>query len=422
LGTTLWRFLAGADLGRAKRTEALNRAMLRRAWAMGAGPGPGLITIDPDATYVDTYGPGKESSSFSYKGEVKMSPLVGVVGETGNVLAVRARGGKASPRRKLASFVDECVSAIPGPWRSSRQLWIRIDSAGYSRAVIDAAISHNAAFSITCVKDEKVRETIYALQVNPGTTWVPALGADGELFGSEIAETTYRFGERTLRMIVRRQRVHAGDQLSFEDLDGWRFHAIVTNVAPVLCDGPRSPPPPGPRWGARRGDPPAEGGLRSLSRPARELLRQLVLVARLRSFLQRRPMGAGPCPSRGVPDLSRKAPPALLFQRRGACHAKRAAPSPPPSSCLWVRERLHHRDQAITGASRLRLKRADTWQMTGGWRNLPSWRVGNGFGAETAGQRRYRRLTPRSYGWIPPFWATSNSSRRRGTSVCKIRI
>jgi hypothetical protein len=91
------------------------------------------------------------------------------------VLAVRARGGKASPRRKLASFVDECVSAIPGPWRSSRQLWIRIDSAGYSRAVIDAAISHNAAFSITCVKDKKVRETIYALQANPGTTWVPAL-------------------------------------------------------------------------------------------------------------------------------------------------------------------------------------------------------------------------------------------------------
>jgi hypothetical protein len=294
-------------------------------------------------------------------------------GETGDVLAVRARGGKASPRRKLASFVDECVLAIPGPWRSSRQLWIRIDSAGYSRAVIDAAISHNAAFSITCVKDKKVRETIYALQANPGTTWVPPLGADGKLFGSEIAETTYRFGERTLRMIVRRQRVHAGDQLSFEDLDGWRFHAIVTNVAPVLCDAASLEHHHRLRGGA------PEEAIRQLkedfglcSHPARELLRQLVLVARLRAFLQRRPMGAGPFPSRGVPDLSRKAPPALLFQRRGACHAKRAAPSPPPSSCLWVRERLHHRDRAITGASRLRLKTADTWQMNGGWRSLPS--------------------------------------------------
>jgi len=32
--TTLFRFLAGADLGRAQRAAAVNRAMLRRAWAM----------------------------------------------------------------------------------------------------------------------------------------------------------------------------------------------------------------------------------------------------------------------------------------------------------------------------------------------------------------------------------------------------
>ena len=31
-------------------------------------------------------------------------------------------------------------------------------------------------------------------------------------------------------MIVRRQRTTAGEQLSLDDLDGWRFHAIVTNL------------------------------------------------------------------------------------------------------------------------------------------------------------------------------------------------
>ena len=55
----------------------------------GPGPGPGILTIDPDATYVDTYGKQKEGSKFSYKGEVQMSPLVGVVGETGDVLCIR---------------------------------------------------------------------------------------------------------------------------------------------------------------------------------------------------------------------------------------------------------------------------------------------------------------------------------------------
>jgi hypothetical protein len=234
-GTTLWRFLAGADLGRVKRAEAVNRTMLRRAWAMGAGPAPGILTIDPDATYVSTYGPGKEGSSFSYKGEVQMSPLVGVCGETGDVLAVRARGGNASPRKKIASFVDDCVAAVPEPWRSSRQLFLRVDSAGYSKPVIEAAVRHDMAFSITCVKDKKVSAAIYELANDEKTAWTPALGAEA-IAGSEVAECTYRFAGRELRLIVRRQRTAAGCQLSFDDLDGWRFHAIVTNVPPCFSD------------------------------------------------------------------------------------------------------------------------------------------------------------------------------------------
>jgi hypothetical protein len=49
----------------------------------------------------------------------------------------RARGGNASPRRKLASFIDECVAAIPVEARANYQLWIRIDSAGFSKSVVD---------------------------------------------------------------------------------------------------------------------------------------------------------------------------------------------------------------------------------------------------------------------------------------------
>ena len=43
--TTLFRFLAGADLGRAQKAAAVNRAMLRRAWAMGAAPTPGIFGL-----------------------------------------------------------------------------------------------------------------------------------------------------------------------------------------------------------------------------------------------------------------------------------------------------------------------------------------------------------------------------------------
>jgi hypothetical protein len=95
------------DLGRdGNKAMAINRDMMCRAWAMGAAVAPGLLTIDPDATCIDTFGKQKEGTKFSYKGNVPMSPLVGVGGETGDVLAIRARGGNVSPRRKLAGFLS----------------------------------------------------------------------------------------------------------------------------------------------------------------------------------------------------------------------------------------------------------------------------------------------------------------------------
>jgi hypothetical protein len=233
--TTLYRFLAGADLGRVAKAMAVNRDMMRRAWAMGAAPRPGILTIDPDATYIDTYGKQKEGSKFSYKGEVQMSPLVGVCGETGDVLALRARGGNAHPARKLASFVDECVAAIPPGARPNYQLWLRVDSAGFSKSVVEAAVKHSAAFSITCKQNSSVRKAIEALATDPETTWVDAKDADGELAGSEVAETIYRFAKRDLRLIVRRQRKATGEQLSFDDLGGWRFFAMITNIPPVFA-------------------------------------------------------------------------------------------------------------------------------------------------------------------------------------------
>ena len=94
--------------------QAVNRDLLRRAWAMGAAPTPGRLTIDPDATYIDTYGKNKEGSRFSYKGEVQMSPLVGVVGETGDVLAIRAPGRQRQPEAQ-ARLLHRRVRRFPPP-------------------------------------------------------------------------------------------------------------------------------------------------------------------------------------------------------------------------------------------------------------------------------------------------------------------
>lgn len=249
--TTLWRFCAGADLGRVAKAAAVNRELLARAWAMGAGPQEGLVTIDPDATLVDTYGRGKEGSTFSYRRETGLSPLIGVCGETGDILAIRARGGKAHPGRAIGGFIRECAAAIPAAVRARSNLWVRVDSAGYQHEVFAACEALGAVFSVTAPNKSTVRAAVTALAADASTVWVPALDAEADK-GSEIAETTIVLTERQrnkrrrrtvrrrrnkrrlLRLIVRRQPTTVGDQLSFDDIDGWRYHAIVTNLPPML--------------------------------------------------------------------------------------------------------------------------------------------------------------------------------------------
>ena len=227
--STLWRFLAGADLGRVAKAAAVNRVMLRRAWAAGAAPAGERVTIDPDATLVATYGPGKQGSAFSRTGQTGLSPLVGVVGETGDVLALRARGGAANDGRAMGSFIDECVAAVPAGCRDGYRLWIRVDSAGYQQQVIEAAERHHADFSVTAKQDPTVADRVHALAVDPGTAWAPAIGAEAEA-GSQVAETPARLLGRPVRLIVRRQPRRPGEQLALDDLDAWRLHAIITNV------------------------------------------------------------------------------------------------------------------------------------------------------------------------------------------------
>ena len=143
--TTLYRFLAGADLGRVSKGMAVNRDMLRRAWVMGAAPAPGVLTIDPDATYIDTYGTQKESSRFSYKGTVQMSPLIGVVGETGDVLAIQNRPAPAGRARSPRHRRRRAVLNYPergGPFGDPRfsgavQLLRRADDTGPSELAVD---------------------------------------------------------------------------------------------------------------------------------------------------------------------------------------------------------------------------------------------------------------------------------------------
>lgn len=110
-------------------------------------------------------------------------------------------------------------------------MWIRVDSAGYQDQVIAAAERHGADFTVTAKGYANVVAAVHTLATDPNITWRKALGHEsGE--GSQIAAVTLTLLGRELWLIVRRQPESAGDQLAIDDLDGWRLHAIITNVGP----------------------------------------------------------------------------------------------------------------------------------------------------------------------------------------------
>jgi hypothetical protein len=89
------------------------------------------------------------------------------------------------------------------------------------------------AYSLGWSVSQAERAAITAL---PTSAWSPAIDADGGVRnGAQVAELT---GLLTLagwptgmRVIVRRERPHPGAQLSlFEERDGWRYTAFVTNT------------------------------------------------------------------------------------------------------------------------------------------------------------------------------------------------
>ena len=74
-----------------------------RAWAAGAGPGDGPLTIDLDSTICETYGLAKEGARrHGYTGQRYYHPLLAVAAGTGEVLMARLREGRANTARGAA--------------------------------------------------------------------------------------------------------------------------------------------------------------------------------------------------------------------------------------------------------------------------------------------------------------------------------
>ena len=127
----------------------MSRELLSRAWAAGAGPGEGPLTIDLDSTMCETYGLAKEGARHhGYTGQRGYHPLLAIAAGTGDVLMSRLREGRANTVRGAAHFLRETVGRMRhGGARG--QLTVRADSGFYAHALVVVCRKMDVRFSIT---------------------------------------------------------------------------------------------------------------------------------------------------------------------------------------------------------------------------------------------------------------------------------
>ena len=102
--STLGTFLRSFRWGHVRQLDRVSRELLARAWAAGAGPGDGPLTIDLDSTICETYGLAKEGARHhGYTGARGYHPLLAIAAGTGDVLMARLREGRANTARGAAT-------------------------------------------------------------------------------------------------------------------------------------------------------------------------------------------------------------------------------------------------------------------------------------------------------------------------------
>ena len=229
--------------GWAKEAIVEARSVAReRAWSAGAAPKS--VTLEFDATLVDSHS-DKEDAAPNYKGGFGFHPLCCFLDETKEALAGKLRPGNAGANNAddhLEVF-DASIAQLPSEWRAghargddaslvARPILVRADSAGATHAFVDALVESNCEFSIGFHIDQKVRG---ALGLAQEEDWVDAVELDGSIRdGASVTELTHlidleSWGEGT-RLFSRRERPHPGAQLTLFDIEvGMRHQCFITN-------------------------------------------------------------------------------------------------------------------------------------------------------------------------------------------------
>ena len=222
--STLGTFLRAFTFGHVRQLDGVLDVSLGRAWQAGAGPGNGMpLVIDIDSFIGEVHGEQKQGAGYGYTKKLGYHPIVAVRADTGELLHIRNRKGKANTQRGVARFVDELLARVRRAGHTG-PIIIRADSGFENHKLMRALERRAVEFSIG-VKQSKTIRALISLIAEENWVTIADYPDTGE---AQIAETM--LGD--WRLIVRRTRLVGAQAELFPD---WRHHAFATNrTTPML--------------------------------------------------------------------------------------------------------------------------------------------------------------------------------------------
>ncbi len=220
--STLGTFLRAFTFGHVRQLDRVFGQALTRAWAAGAGPGEQRLVVDVDSFIGEVHGYQKQGAGFGYTKQRGYHPLLASRADSGEVLHVRLRKGRAASSRGVVRFAEELIARLARAGGGGEKL-LRADSAFWNRKLIARLQSAGWSYSISVRMQFWVPDAIAAI---PESAWraLDDYPDDGE---AQIAETSA--GGR--RLIVRRTRLVGPQAELWPD---WRHFPFITNRSDSL--------------------------------------------------------------------------------------------------------------------------------------------------------------------------------------------
>jgi hypothetical protein len=214
--STLGTFLRAFTFGHVRQLDRVLDQALARAWRAGAGPGERLV-IDVDSFVGEVHGYQKQGAGFGYTKRRGYHPMLASRADTGEVLHVRLRHGRAGSPRGVLRFTDELIARVGRAGASGVKL-VRADSAFWNNKLIARLEKAGWCYSISVRMQSSVTDAVAQI---PEDAWQPVVDypSDAE---AQIAETTHA----GRRLIVRRTRLLGAQAELWPD---WRHFPFLTN-------------------------------------------------------------------------------------------------------------------------------------------------------------------------------------------------